>query len=83
MSNALNSARIRRRSAGAHVSSRADHPVRLLRAKSGRRTTCPIITAAVRASPLAGTSYTALGEASRPCDPGARKCQSSMASGGA
>jgi len=40
-------------------------------------------TAAVRASPQAGTSYAALGEASRPCDLGARKCQLSMASEGA
>src|SRR5689334_10929273 len=41
------------------------------------------VTAAVRASPQARASYPALGEASRPCDPGARTCRSSMASEGA
>src|SRR5690348_18507511 len=37
----------------------------------------------MRASPQAGTGYTVLGEVSCPCDRGARKCQSSMASEGA
>src|SRR5689334_23577178 len=41
------------------------------------------VTAAVRASPQARASYPALGEASRPCDPGARTCRSSMALEGA
>ena len=62
---------------------RAQNALSVLGRPSARCLRLPIRTAAVRATPQAGTTYTALEEASRPCDPGPRRCQSSMASEGA